>query len=139
MEIKENVAEILSFVKDGLSDSYNFVLEQAPLLIQEIILYGRVKETITCSLLILVMIVIGVIGSKLAKAVKKIEEEDEQRKIEAGERSEGVFFWLVPHVVAGGICIVPFVNFLRHLDTCLKAWFAPRLYLIEYVSTLIGD
>lgn len=106
--------ELLSWVQS----SKNFMTEQAPLLVQEILYYGMASSCLW-SFLWLVLLCLGVWGTRLN--YKQIQGE----------------YYLVQFILClfGSIAVALF--FVMSMTTTVKIYFAPRLYLIEYLSSLI--
>jgi hypothetical protein len=133
-QLKEQLVKFLGAILTGIEKGADFAIEQAPLVVQEYVAWQRVTTT--------VWLILGIIG--LAAALR-------------------VFFWrtlpgfqglwdkdrngyvpdaaYVPYIVQSIICaILAFVTPFMigdNITPCLKAWFAPRILVIEWIKSLL--
>lgn len=105
-----------------LQDARAFAGREIPEICREVIVYGRAKET-AYAVIGLVFLVLA--GKAFLVAWRKdgSKEMDAQFALGMG----GVLGTLVGCLVLG-----------NSLNGALLAWFAPRLYLIEYFSKLVS-
>lgn len=100
-----------------------FVIEQAPLVVQELILYQRTW------LLVYLLICWALAGCLIAWSRwlwKTIDRADDRADRVFGSGALGIF---------GGL--VFFVSTLIITEPLLKVWLAPRLFVLEYLRELI--
>lgn len=117
-EIIKNLSGIIEYVKQGA----DFIKEQAPLYVQEMINYGiwtSVFETLLYFSLFVFAIYLMV---KLYKYVKK-EEEDS---------TEYAPIFLVLLLVAGIMLVLTSISF----ETFIQTIAAPRVYVVEKLLTI---
>lgn len=112
---------ILQYIESGVKQTEDFAAEQVPLIIQEILMYNGFVSGLLCVLSItaLVIMFFAVIGKGWFKNIDK-DMVDITSVI--------LFFPLIFPLI-----VILFLN----VSSFLKIVFAPRLYLIEYVSNLI--
>lgn len=140
MEIASDEAQrVLKLIGDGIEEGREFVIEQAPLVVQEIVTYGRVFHT----MLVCLGLAIGVLAIRAGmRFVQKVKvficvgrgegEVTAQRIREMDYQVPGIFMWLISLTVLVSTAITLLcVNF----PAMCQAWWAPRLYVLE---TLIG-
>lgn len=125
---KEQLNQLLSLITESLSQGKDFVLEQAPLIAQEIVQYGRVTKPITTVACAIAVIFCFVIINRGFKTIKN-----------AGKYEDCEIFKGSCYIVSGGLtggCFI--VGFCQSLQECILVWFAPRLYIIEYIKDFVN-
>jgi uncharacterized membrane protein YoaK (UPF0700 family) len=108
-----------------LQATEDFVVEQAPLLVQEILHYGLAHNSV---LMVLCFIFLAVAGYLCYKCFKRAAECSEVYEAEA------------PAMIGSVIAIIGLgatAGFIVNLMCVLKIVFAPRLYLIEELRRLL--
>jgi hypothetical protein len=123
-DLKAKLAEILTGIADNVGQLKDFAVEQLPDVAQQYIVYGRVLETavflIVCALSI-VMIKICIWGAK-------------QMRIK-GENSGPLE---VMSLLIGGFASLFLITVLFcQIKPFLMVWLAPKIYLIQGISSLI--
>jgi len=124
-EAKKVAVEYLQKLLAMLEKGADFAGEQIPLVLQEIVAYGQAYETFICVFSFLVMCIAPIFGWKWCKKYLSV--------CESGAEPAVLFVGLIPGIAT----IVALHLFFYNIDDCLKAWFAPRLYVIEYLHDLI--
>lgn len=121
-EIIKNLSGIIEYVKQGA----DFIKEQAPLYVQELINYG-----IWISIFEMILCVLGVIGGTigLVKIVKYVNNEEEYDADATGIVVFG-FRALVVFII---FCIIAFCIDGENL---IQAIVAPRVYVVEKLLTI---
>ena len=108
-DLKEQVSAIVKKAVNIAEQTGEFVIEQAPDLIREFIMFHRVEETAYILLSLLSMYLIYYIS----KIVVKITNNSVDYLINV-------------------LSIVPIAAFIVCLSDFIKVWVAPKLFLIEY-------
>lgn len=111
------VAELANVVKDMLVEGKGFILEQAPDIIQQLILFKRIEFTFMTIAFVLGFIVFIVIG---LWSVYQLND--------CG--SEGWVIGVIVSTVALLIMTPLFVFVV--VPQMIMVWFAPKVYLLEY-------
>lgn len=114
--VSDEATKLLVDLREMLEAGGRFVLEQAPPLAREIIAYGRAWETLQFVGCGLVAICAGVTWVRM---IKKIDYNDETP--------------FVMSMVSGAVTILSTIGCVASARDFVLAWFAPRLYLLEYV------
>lgn len=116
----EQLAKILEKGLNVATKTGDFIIEQAPDLIQQLLLYKTV-EAVFCSILF----------TTLNYFTFKVMKKDYERHDDLFDAN--------PVILVGGTCvlIVSFVGSMNYISDLVKLIFAPKIYLIEYVSHLI--
>ena len=129
--LTNEAARLLEDLRLLLEKGGQFVLEQAPPLAREIVTYGRVANTTS---LAICLTIVAVCLHFWFKRVPKILS-DKEKLSHCGE----LYGRHVAQMIAHGLFGVVFsiLAFCEMFDA-IKAWFAPRLYLLEYVGRLIN-
>ncbi len=120
---KKMLHDYLQKILESAEKGADFVMEQAPEVAKEIVAYGRATSTIpvvACA----VVFIAGVVACRML-----------WKRLPAGERSIDdmrpiALFALVPSLLSVVVAV-------HYIDDLSKVWFAPRLYLIEYIRTLL--
>lgn len=121
VEAEQQLNELVEYISTSVKTAGDFVMEQRPLLVQEILTYNGIVSG-GLSLLGSILFIIAIIG------LLKINWE----RIKEVDGAVLVQFSLSML----SILISPFV-FWYNIFTFLKITFAPRLYLLEYVKDLM--
>ena len=121
-------------IKDGISGGVNLVKREVPLVLKEVIMYGRVKHPITIVFeVILLICMIQVLRKKVFKwEWNKWFENDSKY---CGNIIGGV----VTICALVGLCIISFCSIHTQILKTAKVYFAPRMYLIEYSVDLAKE
>jgi len=120
--LKSRAIELMDYATEAIKSGADFAGDQAPKLVSEVIAYGRAYWT--------VMVVIGLvflIGGGTATIRRSKAWYDWSCSHDCPHFG---FFVAIPSIIAG-VCI-----FFANLDAFLKVWFAPRLYVIEWIGKL---
>jgi hypothetical protein len=123
-DLKAKLAEILTGIADNVGQLKDFAIEQLPDVAQQYIVYGRVLETavflIVCTLNI-VMIKICIWGAKQIRT-----KGDNSGPLE------------VMSLILGGFASLFLITILFcQIKPFLMVWLAPKIYLIQGISSLI--
>lgn len=107
----------------------SFVAEQAPLLVQEVLRYGLVSESIPATILAVLVVGFGTGSWFSFKELRK----DHSKYLKDHDKDLFGFFGVITAAISLGC----FICLYRMAFTLAKIIFAPRLYLIETLSALI--
>lgn len=126
-QIAEYLKAILATAKDGAA----FVADQAPLVVQEKIAYGRAYETTFIVLFMLGIVVGGTLAVRAARRLPAYEALSYHEK-------DGQCFAIFPPLIGGGaMALWGVMGFGMNIGTTLQVWFAPRLYILEWALSLV--
>ena len=125
-ELKAKLLEMLTQIQEAARDGGSFVIDQAPEIAREIVTLGRVQSTLaTCGGL--TMAIAGVITGLLF--IKKYQRSDDADTADFCSGA-AIFLGAIPTVLGT-------VMFGSCVQWCIKTWFAPRLYIIDYIRGLL--
>lgn len=124
-QLQKELATWLAQLRDTANAGASFALEQAPLVIQEKVAYGRVSGVVWLLIFMGLVWLAWTLGRKgFAKGC------------EAAKNSRDPFFMFL-----GALSYLPVgvsgLLALTQLDSVIKAWIAPRLYVLEWLAGLI--
>lgn len=123
-EIKQKLITYLQHLESAVTSTGDFVAEQAPLVVQEYVLYSRVYSTIPVVIALVLM-------CTLAINIRWFIKTDITK--EGGEAET---------IVRGAIGFLCFlfgpITLSNNLDKCIKSWCAPRILVIDYIKEQIG-
>jgi hypothetical protein len=121
-ELQRELAAWLSKLRESADAAGSFVLEQAPLIVQEKVAYGRVVETTAFAALLIAVAISATVALRC------------MRRHFAGDEEDSNFVGLL----LGGIgTFVSLVGACGQFDAVAKVWFAPRLYIMEWLAGLL--
>ena len=127
-ELGGKVFDLLNTTVDSVPTAIEhlmrFVETEAPLLAQDIINYGRAFAIMS------LILWSGVAGTFIWSWIKSRESDKKDPK---GDPS----FENVRAIIMTVIFAVVTVWFIAYLGDGLKAWFAPRLYILEYIKDIV--
>jgi hypothetical protein len=119
-DLSEKAVDILLAIQTGVEKSVGFAQEQLPDLAQQYILFGRVNETLTVGLLVIAALMFSVFSVRNWKA-KSFEEHN------AFLMATCAFSAIIMSLVAAS-----------HLSDLLMVWFAPKIWIITQIKSLIS-
>lgn len=124
-ELQKQLAALFASLLDFSKTATTYAMNQIPPLIQEKLAFGRVWETwcvVAC------VIITGICIWAALSFQKKLGEYK-------GYNPECLFAGgIISWIFAVGFLVASLCN----LYDCLLVWFAPRLYIVEWVSTIIN-
>ncbi len=128
-ELDKAGVEAIEQAKVWATDVVEFMKEQVPELIEEVLLMARIQHTL--------WVVFGLV--LLASCVACVWKV--RTRIATFDWTSSSLDWdmcrTMPYGVAAVACgVAGLANTLGNINICLKVWFAPRVYLLEYFSDL---
>ena len=134
--IQQWAVELLEWAKTGKG----FVTEQAPLIAQEVIRWGITSAAIRM-IIGIIAIVVGWKFSLFIERKRQRMHDREEREIENGQRNSysDLHSLHTLGIIIGRFLIIPIgtLLFFAALLDGVKALVVPRIYLIEYLTTLV--
>ena len=118
--MQDKISETLEKWLDHLKTGEDFVIEQAPEVIEQILLWNGVKSFILFLIMSTMSLICIIV---IAKSSKMITEENDD---------DGVF-----GIIGGMLCFSLFMYLAFINLEWLQIWIAPKAYLIEYISGMI--
>lgn len=123
--MNEETTKQLNEFLSKLNDGGDIILEQAPLFIQEIVMYGRGVHTAAFLAGIALANITLFVSAWLFKKEAEADCNDGMYGV------SGIFSVLTGGAVSTGLT---FSNF----DAMVQVWLAPRLYVVEYLAKLVN-
>lgn len=129
MTREELTNEALGMLLEWAKRADAFASEQVPAVAQEIVAYGRAYETTIVAVAAIAFLSWLSVSLWALKTSSELAWEDGP----CAETMGRVAWWAL------GLIIVPVTlcGVANHLPLMIQAWFAPRLYVIQYVSDLL--
>jgi len=120
VKLEESASELMQLVTQTTKQGIDFASEQAPLLFQEILVFGRVYYT--CALLSGVLL--GIVSLGCMAYILRQKEEGEIKCLK-----------MILPVILGATpaLIIVCANFAGFIEV----WFAPRLYILDQIKGLL--
>ena len=117
-KILENINYFLEYIKQGT----DFIKDQAPLYIQELVTYHCVLYTS--------LVIFGVIGVIIALILLK-----KGSKYTSYQDIDKQMSYFIPSMIIGVISLF-FIGL--NFSLMLKTWLAPRVFIMDYLMHLVG-
>lgn len=117
-KILENINYFLEYIKQGT----DFIKDQAPLYVQELITYHCVLYTS--------LVIFGVIGVIIALILLK-----KGSKYTSYQDIDKQMSYFIPSMIIGVISLF-FIGL--NFSLMLKTWLAPRVFIMDYLMHLVG-
>jgi hypothetical protein len=125
-ELKEKLADAASKLIDKVEEGGDFILDQMPLIAQELVAYERAYRTAwVCIAVVWVILYAFLI---LPKGIKLA-----QGKIEEVRTNVGMGMC----VMGGCVSVMALFGFFININPMMKAWFAPRLVILDYLKEML--
>lgn len=122
-ELQKELAAWLSQMRDAMQHGTEFALNQAPLIVQDKILYGRIYETLTLFTLLVVLAAMVYCTRFCYKQKKKHPRSDWEIGVVAS--------------ITGCICTSFFI--LLESSLVIQVWLTPRLYVLNWLADVIKN
>lgn len=126
-ETDKQIAEILKKGLEVAEKSGNFVIEQAPDLVKQLITY----KTVETSICVLIEITLMYLIFRYFKYLYKKNNEDSDFIPENAFHGVGMIITLL-------IGIFLFFVFINDISNLIQLIFAPKIYLLEYIAKLLS-
>jgi hypothetical protein len=131
-QMQQQLASYLKEFVETVKAGGEFALTQAPLIVQEKVLFGRVMSTgLLMVCLVAAIVLIRYARSNYAMAAQA-KADDGRPYWEFTAYRGGVL--AVVCSIAGAACCLAAIGFAH--DT-VQVWFAPRLYILEWAASLL--
>lgn len=125
-KLQQEIAAWLETMRAGIEAAGNFAIEQAPLVIQEKIAWGRAFETIWLAVGIIAVLALLYYSRRVWSWGLKNSDE-----------SDGFSVFVSVLYSIGSIIV--FTAAMEQLNLALQVWLAPRIYIIEWLANLVKD
>ena len=126
-ETDKQIAEILKKGLEAAEKSGNFVIEQAPDLVKQLITYKTVETSICVLIEITLMYLIFI----YFKYLYKKNNEDSDFIPENAFHGVGI-------IITSLMGIFLFFAFITDISNLIQLIFAPKIYLLEYIAKLLS-
>ncbi len=113
---------------ESIQSGKEFLLTQAPDVIQQLVTWKRVELSLYVIIGVLCLLSVRRLFKNFVMSVKSLEDSDTGINV---AKMIGNLFVIV------GVLLLGFILTLVNVSDCLKVWFAPKIYLIEYLSSLL--
>lgn len=127
-KLQQQLAEYLKEFVGAVKAGGEFALQQAPLVVQEKIAYGRASTAITLLMSIAILGAVARSAPAVGRLITAADRDGDAAKM------AGAVIATVVMLVAG---FVSAIVFFGTYEDALKVWFAPRLYILEWVASLV--
>ena len=125
--INTEVENLVKVITATISDTKQFVLDQAPELAQQVILRGRVTDTFWTLFFML-----------LTTVMARFSINNWEKFRVAKEYSDDKGFYLAFGILTAVVAIFSLVGFGVNVGDCITSWVTPKIYLLEYLKSLLS-
>ena len=126
-ETDKQIAEILKKGLEAAEKSGNFVIEQAPDLVKQLITY----KTVETSICVLIEITLMYLIFRYFKYLNKKTNENSDFILD-----NELHVWAI--IITCGLSIFLFFVFIHDISNLIQLIFAPNIYLLEYIAKLLS-
>lgn len=126
VETRNRLGNLIENILNHLDKGADFIIRETPLMIQDLIMCKRIEHTFYVGAGLLFLLMTILIVYKIAKKAQKAKAAD----------IEGTYIgitWLSGFL---GF-FISFSLIIVNVDTFIKIWFAPKIYLLEYIKGLL--
>ena len=134
-KLEDSLSEILVWLKEAAQGGADFAAEQAPLVCQEIVAYGRVYHTAWIAIIFVLWSTVVMFLWLNIRKVTRDDSWDDSELTPQGVR--GLVGSIVFAIATFVLSIEGGTGIFSHGKDAMLAWFAPRLYIVEYISDLL--
>lgn len=120
----DRVNQLIDYIADGIESGGDFAMQQAPLIAQDIVVYGRV----TGGVVFVGAVLVAATLAWLARKMWRLSQDTD----DAETSMLGIF-----GTVVFAVCCAIAVG-VAATEHNLMAWVAPRLYVLNYLRDMIG-
>lgn len=123
-QLQTALLEIITKVTKGVDASVDFLSAEIPDVVHQLLMWYAVKGAVLCVIGVAVVVMWVIVEMKVVKHLKA-EQADHD-------------VWFLGYIVLGSVArLVPFFSALTTINLdWLQIWIAPKIWLIEYVSSL---
>ena len=121
-QLQGKLVEILTGIQSAVKASGDFAASQLPDIAQQYITYGRAANTVDAVLFLLASAILA------RFAYKQLHNEWDDSNPEGQA--------LI--VLSSAACVLMLILFLCRLRDVMLVWFAPKVWLIEKMASLVG-
>jgi len=125
---EETQAQLNVFLQKVL-DNGEFALDQAPQLLQEAVMYGRISNSISCALCVAMILLSYRVGGYFCRLHSDAKEEGSYRY----DGEWAVFAMGAPWA----LWCLGFVGLMHDITGLMKSWFAPKLYALQLIAEMV--
>lgn len=125
-ELQKQLAAMIAKLLDATQNAATWSSAQVPLLVQEKITYGRIEHTLG-------VVICAAIAYASYHSCQRFFRIAKEASNLSGEEVGGVIAVLASSI--GFLVSIAFA--IAHLNWALMAWFAPRLFIVEWLSSLV--
>lgn len=151
-QLQAKLVEILAGIQAATKTAGDFAMEQLPDIAQQYLAYGRMYETLFAAFAALVFCLGFVAVHRLRRKLRAADAEFDAALADYNERKsktkDGYFYDSRPHrgsyfdaSKVGPLTYAPFaigsVLFMLNLSSLLLVWFAPKVWLLKELASLI--
>lgn len=135
-ELQKQLAALLASLMNVASDGAKWAGSQIPPLVQEKILYGRISHTAWA-------VLFAVVAWQAARVTAMFYRQACADRADRASKGFDPHIWPdrpggLPSIGCGALVFIASCLAVLNLNDALLAWFAPRLYIVEWLRTLIN-
>lgn len=129
-ELKQRLIKYLDGMEGAIDKAVDFTVEQAPLVIQDILNWAITESIISLVFMVSLILVACYAANRILKNIKN------DKSIGNADREFNNF---MTYLVSGMIVIPLTLGSFFTAQNGLKAYVAPRLYILEQIKDFVND
>jgi hypothetical protein len=123
-QLQSKLVEILSSIQSATKAGADFALEQLPDIAQQYVMYGRVSTTVSVALLLLALTACAL------ACLWAVRQSSKSYSDQSGA--------LIPVAMVSPVLgLFSALALLSYLNSCMLVWFAPKVWLLKELATII--
>ena len=139
-QMQQALIKIIEKANSGVDASINFLGDQLPDVVHQLLTWGLLSSVVACFVCVLVVMAGAITLKKTFSAIESAKDKKQTNWAYyiyssgiPGSTEGEAFTLILLSIVLSGISIIVFVG---NMFDALKIVFAPRIWLIEYAATL---
>lgn len=130
-QLQIELTKIITNINTGGESAWGFITAQTPDVVQQL-LFWHGMHSFVWFIIIAILIVVSFFGCrKLFKISLPLIEEEKRKNYP--DYIVYVAMWIIPTILT---FVTIFMNLVHNLDW-LKIWIAPKVWLLEYVASMV--
>ncbi len=129
----EKLNRLLDLLIESMEQSKTFVLDQAPDVVQQLVIWKRTEYTVAVCLCIMAIVTLSCLFrwnlTNIIRVYKVDQVDDEDHEPEMVARVGG-------QVAAAIAILMAFIVMCQYIPCTLQVWLAPKVFILEYLARL---
>ncbi len=129
-QLQQALTAILNKTMQGVDAGVSFLSSELPDVLHQLLLFKLVYSSVQ------MVIFIGLVAAFAWSAMAYSKTENKTFKEKIGSSEMPTFPVVLYFMIGSLVCVVFVIAIFFDLETIIKIWLAPKIYLIEYAASL---